>query len=202
MCASAQTPVVKVATLARVAGVTHVSRFRGFTGKQFAAVQRRQWARVGSWEHELNTKLVNTIAATTRSRLVTVRACASVQEIARLLSTTQISLVVVCEEQGTMVGVVTKLDIIRQIGHCTGHTCTDTAHSIMTKDVVTCRATDSLFDVLAMMQARGLVHVPVVDAEGTPSGVVNARDALGALMLEGLYEEALLRDYVMGIGYH
>ena len=83
-----------------------------------------------------------------------------------------------------------------------GHTCTDTAHSIMATDVVVCQATDNLSDVLAMMQARGLVHIPVVDSQGTPSGVVNARDALAELMLEGLYEEALLRDYVMGIGYH
>lgn len=101
-----------------------------------------------------------------------------------------------------MIGVVTKSDIIRQIGRCTGHTCTDTAISIMAKDVVTCCAADGLSDVLAMMQAKGLVHVPVVDADGAPLGVVNARDALRELMLEGLYEEALLRDYVMGVGYH
>lgn len=71
----------------------------------------------------------------------------------------------------------------------------------MTKDVISCRATDGLPDVLSMMQARGLVHVPVVDAEGKPSGIVNESDALRELMLEGQYEEALLRDYVMGVGY-
>ena len=48
---------------------------------------------------------------------------------------------------------------------------------------------------------RGFVHVPVIDAAGRPSGVVNARDALRELMAEGQYEEALLRDYVMGVGY-
>jgi len=52
-----------------------------------------------------------------------------------------------------------------------------------------------------MMQARGFVHVPVVDAAGRPTGVVNARDALREMMIEGQYEEALLRDYVMGVGY-
>ena len=69
--------------------------------------------RVASRERELNTKLVSNIAEATRSRLVTVRACAPVRELARLLSTTQISLVVVCAEQGTMIGVVTKSDIVR-----------------------------------------------------------------------------------------
>lgn len=73
------------------------------------------------------------------------------------------------------------------------------AAEIMTRDVAFCSATDCLPDVLSMMQARGFVHVPVVDAKHKPSGVVNARDALRELWAEGQYEEALLRDYVMGV---
>ena len=46
-----------------------------------------------------------------------------------------------------------------------------------------------------------MVHVPVIDEKSGPSGVVNARDALRVLWAEEKYEEALLRDYVMGIGY-
>ena len=48
---------------------------------------------------------------------------------------------------------------------------------------------------------RGFVHVPVIDEEAMPWGVVNARDALRLLWAEEKYEEVLLRDYVMGIGY-
>lgn len=51
------------------------------------------------------------------------------------------------------------------------------------------------------MEKRGFVHIPVVDENSKPSGVVNARDALRALMAEEKYEASLLRDYVMGIGY-
>jgi signal-transduction protein with cAMP-binding, CBS, and nucleotidyltransferase domain len=149
----------------------------------------------------LNAKLVSGIAAAALSRLRTVCSGASVREVAQSLSSTHISLVVVCDPQGTMLGVVTKTDIVRRIGLCTGQTCTDTVDEVMTRDVVSCQATDGLPHVLAMMQSRGLVHVPVVDPGGKPSGVVNARDALRELMLEGQYEEALLRDYVMGVGY-
>ena len=52
------------------------------------------------------------------------------------------------------------------------------------------------------MQQRGLVHVPLLDDQRRPIGVVNARDALRALVQAGEYEETLLREYVMGIGYH
>ena len=149
----------------------------------------------------MNTKLVSSIAAAARSRLLMVQPDVPLREVAQLLSSTPISLVVVCDQEVTMIGVITKSDIVLQISHCTGRTCTNTADGIMTRDVISCRATDGLPDVLSMMQARGLVHVPVIDTEGKPSGVVNARDALRELMLEGQYEEALLRDYVMGVGY-
>ncbi|MBC7604644.1 MAG: CBS domain-containing protein [Ramlibacter sp.] len=149
----------------------------------------------------MSTNLVSSIAAATRSRLVTIRSNAPLREAAQLLSSTNISLLVVCDPEGTMIGVITKSDIVMQIGHCTGVTCTNTVDRVMRRDVIACYPADGLSDVLSMMQARGLVHVPVIDAEGKPSGVVNARDALRELMLEGQYEEALLRDYVMGVGY-
>ena len=149
----------------------------------------------------MNTKLVSSIDAATRSRLLTVTVDTLLREVARLLSSTQISLVVVCDQTGLMVGVVTKTNIVRQIVKCEGAACTSTADEIMTREVIFCHSTDCLPDVLSMMQVRGFVHVPVIDAAGRPSGVVNARDALRELMVEGQYEEALLRDYVMGVGY-
>ena len=52
-----------------------------------------------------------------------------------------------------------------------------------------------------MMDKSSFVHIPVVDENGIPCGVVNAGDSLRALMADEKYEAALLRDYVMGIGY-
>ena len=56
-------------------------------------------------------------------------------------------------------------------------------------------------DVLAMMHTRGLIHVLLVDADNKALGVINARDGLRALLAAGNYEEELLRNYIMGIGY-
>ena len=77
----------------------------------------------------------------------------------------------------------------------------NSAADVMTRDVAYCRPTDTLPDVLSMMERRGFIHIPVVDEKSKPQGVMNARDALRALMAEGNYELSLLRDYVMGIGY-
>ena len=149
----------------------------------------------------MNSKLVGNIESTARSRLVTISADASLLDAAKLLSDTQISLVVVCGCDGAMVGVVTKTDIVRQFGRCGASAGTAAAADVMTLEVASCRPTDCLSDVLSMMGRRGFVHVPVVDEESRPLGVVNARDALRVLWADEKYEEALLRDYVMGIGY-
>ena len=149
----------------------------------------------------MNTKLVSGIDAVARSRLVTIGANATFVDAAKMLSDTQISLVVVCDPDGAMVGVITKTDIVRQIGHCGGSAGARVAADVMTCDVATCRPTDCLPDVLALMHKRGFVHIPVVDEEFKPIGVVNARDALRELLAQEKYEESLLRDYVMGIGY-
>ena len=149
----------------------------------------------------MNTKLVSSIDALARSRLVTISADALLVDVAKLLSDTHLSLVVVCDFDGAMVGVITKTNIVQQIGHCPESACTTAAADVMTRDVTYCRPTDPLPDVLSMMQKRGFVHIPVVDENSKPLGVVNALDALRALLTEEKYEASLLRDYVMGVGY-
>ncbi|MDI1226401.1 MAG: CBS domain-containing protein [bacterium] len=113
-----------------------------------------------------------------------------------------INLAVVCNNCGTMVGVVTKTDIVRQISACHGNVCTATVAEVMTKDVTYCRPGDTLEEVLSNMRKHGFLHVPIVDEDSKPLGVINERDALFALLedtaheLESAeYKESLLRDY-------
>ena len=135
-------------------------------------------------------------------RLITIRDDALLTDAAKLLSSTHISLVVVCNPDGVMVGVITKTDIVRQIAHCHGHSCTMSAAAAMTRDLTYCHPSDVLQDVLSIMKERGVVHIPIVEQDFRPVGVVNARDALQALLVEADDEGLLLRDYIMGIGYH
>lgn len=145
--------------------------------------------------------LVSSIEEVTRSRLVTVGADALLAEVAALLSSTQISLVVVCDGLGVAAGVITETILVRHLGYGKADVFTTRAGDVMVREFTVCRPTDFLPDVLTKMHERGLVHVPVVDDDNRPIGVVNARDGLRALLAQGNFEEALLRNYVMGIGY-
>ena len=145
--------------------------------------------------------LVNRIDALARSRLATISADSSLVDVANLLSDTRVSLVIVCDPLGVMVGVITKTNIVQQIARSCGSIGAAVASEVMTRAVTSCRPTDSLLDVMAKMEKLGLTHIPVVGDDFKPSGVVNAGDALRAMVVDEKYDAALLRDYVMGIGY-
>ena len=51
------------------------------------------------------------------------------------------------------------------------------------------------------MNSRTLPCAPILDDDGRAQGVLHARDVAIALLDEVNYEELLLRNYVMGVGY-
>lgn len=149
----------------------------------------------------MNDKLVSSIEVATHSRLATAGINAPLVDVANQLSVTHISLVVICADDGTVAGVITKTDIVKQLGKYVGNVSNMIASDVMSREVTCCAPGDCLPDVMAMMRQFGFVHIPVVDDAARPVGVVNARDALRAMLGEEKYEAALLRDYVMGVGY-
>lgn len=135
-----------------------------------------------------------------RERLVMIGADAPVRAAADLMAKPHTDLLVVCAH-AVMVGVVTKTDIVRQIARCGGGACVARIDTIMTPDVVFCRPTDALKDIWAVMKARSLQRIPVIDGNGAPVGIVYGRDALQNLLGEVENEGELLRDYIGGVGY-
>ncbi|MBC7727335.1 MAG: CBS domain-containing protein [Microbacteriaceae bacterium] len=145
--------------------------------------------------------LVSDIEAVARSRRLTVAADALLVEVAALLSGTQISVVVVCDAAGSPLGTITETVLVRQLGLGQADFFSTRAATVMSPEFTVCASDDRLSDVLATMHSRGLIQVLLVDASNRLLGVVNARDGLRALLAAGNYEEAQLRNYVMGIGY-
>lgn len=137
-----------------------------------------------------------------RERLVVLADRAALIDAARLLGKPDTDIVVICTADGRLAGVVTKTDIVQQLGRCQGSACMALVSSVMTQDVLACRHDEELSLVWSEMKARKLKNVPVLDDQSKPLGVLNARDALQALLGEVENEESLLRDYVMTVGYH
>lgn len=144
---------------------------------------------------------VEQILPTVQEKLAIVKTDALLIDAARLLSSPRQNLVVVCDNDGRMAGVITRTDIVSHISHCTGCSCTMAASLVMTLEVVFCRPDDWLHEVWSLVKQRSLKNVPVVDQDTMPLGVLNARDIVRVLLEDTEHEESLLRDYVVGIGY-
>jgi|SRR5579859_503752 len=136
-----------------------------------------------------------------RKRLVTIRNDAPLIHAATLLRDFDGDLVVVCNSDELLAGVITKTDVVRQISQCRGAGCTTAASMVMTRNVISCHPGDLLHEVWSIMKERRLKNVPIVDQDLRPLGVLNARDALEALLKDVEHEEVLLREYVMCVGY-
>jgi CBS domain-containing protein len=145
---------------------------------------------------------VNQLMTEARKRLRTIGTEALLTDAARELSAQHVELVVVCDSDGKVVGIITKADVVRRITHCQGAACRATAGAAMTQDVVSCHLDDHLTDVWTRMKQHSLRHIPVVDAYSRPIGIINARDALNALLINAAHEVEPLRDFVMSVGYH
>lgn len=134
------------------------------------------------------------------AELVTIPEGATLIESAKLLSSGT-DIVVVCDDQGSLQGVITKTDVVKQISICEGATCMCPVAAVMTRDAVVCRGTDAVAALSTSMKERGLKNIPAVDGQNRPVGVITARAVLGALLSDAEFEEARLIDYVKGVGY-
>lgn len=143
---------------------------------------------------------VQQMLVTARERLVQVDVHALVKTVATIMAQPHMDLVVVCDGN-ILAGVVTKTDLVAQMGRCEGGACTARIETVMTRDVVSCRPNDLLADLWVVMKARGLQRIPVIDPSRTPVGVIYARDALQNMLGEVENEDQLLRDYIGGVGY-
>ncbi len=145
--------------------------------------------------------IVETLLPIARDHLVTISDTARLTEAASCFGRGDTSLIIVCDDAAIMLGVVSKTDIVSRIGRCDGGACMTTVGSVMSQKIVCCRPGDTLQEAWSLMKESGFFHIPIVDQNRRPMGMLNVRDALQAMLGDVEYEEALLRDYVMGIGY-
>lgn len=127
-------------------------------------------------------------------RILTAPAHTTVGEAARLMKQRKVGAVMVVE-QGRLVGIFTERDALFRV-LAEGYDARTTRLSeVMTPGPQTITPDKPLGHALHMMYEGGFRHVPVVE-NGQPVGIVSARDALGAELVE--FESDLLRRQHIG----
>jgi CBS domain-containing protein len=104
-------------------------------------------------------------------------------------------------ENGKIAGIVTERDALNKILTAGLDPDTTILAQVMASNPQTIGVDKPLAHALYMMAEGGFRHVPVVDANGKPLGMVSARDALGQDMVELEREMEHLHELESSIGY-
>ena len=102
----------------------------------------------------------------------------TVREACQLMTAKKISALAVLDK-GHIVGIFTERDALSKILSAGLDADKTLISEVMVRDPQTVRAAMPLAYALHVMFEGGFRHVPIVDDEGLPVGMVSARDALG-----------------------
>ena len=133
------------------------------------------------------------------ARVETVRPTATVQQVCDLLTTRQIGATVVVGETGEVVGVVSERDIVNALSRSGPASLTRSIDEIMTRDVVSCRLTDTPEALMEIMTRGRFRHVPVVEG-GRLIGIVSIGDIVKRRIEDSDLERHAMREYITQAG--
>jgi len=127
---------------------------------------------------------------------------ASANDAARLMWDEDIGAVPVVDDGGRLIGIVTDRDIA-MAAYLRGMNLWEIpVGGLMTREVISARANDSIYDVSTLMSQRQVRRVPIVDDHGVLIGIVSLNDlalAASAAEPEGAITEHEVADALRAI---
>jgi CBS domain-containing protein len=119
---------------------------------------------------------VANLLATKGRPVITAHPAQSVRAVVALLAERRIGAVVVVNEEGRPIGIVTERHIVQRLA-ADDQIMMRAVGEIMTRDVVTTTPHDELTSILHVMTERRIRHVPVIDRNELV-GIVSLGDVL------------------------
>ncbi|MGC8572728.1 MAG: histidine kinase [Caldisphaera sp.] len=103
----------------------------------------------------------------------------SVNEIARLMIERDVGSVVVVDENGNLLGIITKTDIVRDVVAKGISPLSINAGQIMTKNPYYAFEDTPLEEAASLMGSKGIGHLPILNSKTLkPVGMISKRDIL------------------------
>ncbi|NQV20305.1 MAG: CBS domain-containing protein [Rhodospirillales bacterium] len=139
---------------------------------------------------------VRSILKSKGSNVVSVDAQETVSAAAQLLANHRIGALVVGNESGDIVGIFSERDIVAGIAKHGASVLAQPVSDLMTRDVVFCKPSETLVEVMGKMTDRRVRHLPVVDGDRV-LGVVSIGDVVKQRIAETEHEAEALREYIV-----
>ncbi|MGB9830849.1 MAG: CBS domain-containing protein, partial [Fervidicoccus fontis] len=91
----------------------------------------------------------------------------------------RIGSVLVVEDDGRLIGILTERDLVYLVASDKLHTASEMkVWHLMTENPITVKANETIGDALSKMKEVNIRHLPVVNDEGKPIGIISMRDIL------------------------
>ncbi len=127
--------------------------------------------------------------------ITTVAPDTPILDIAKLLKEKGIGAVVVLDGDERIAGILSERDIVRSLADHGETLAKRTAADLMTREVETCKPSQTVTDVMRMMTEKRFRHVPVVD-KGKLVGIISIGDAVKARIEDLEYEANALHSFI------
>jgi len=127
--------------------------------------------------------------------VVTIPPDRTLVEVAQVLVARNIGAVVVADDQGGVIGLLSERDIVRAVANRGTTACNDAASMYMTAKVITTSEDESIYAVMEKMTKERSRHIPVVRDEKLV-GVVSIGDMVKHKLAECQYEHKAMREYI------
>ena len=92
-------------------------------------------------------------------------------------------------------GILSERDIVRALSASGADALDEPVRSVMSAKVVTCKAADTVAEIMEIMTNRKFRHLPVVE-EGKLIGLISIGDVVKTRVQEYEFEQEAMRDYI------
>jgi CBS domain-containing protein len=129
------------------------------------------------------------------SQVFSVAESATLREAAELLDARKVGAMVILNEAGSVIGVLSERDVVRAVARSGAPALKSAVADSMTRQVVTAKPTDTIEEAMDKMTDRRIRHLPVVAGQRL-LGVVSIGDLVKWRIAEATAEVAAIRSYI------
>ncbi len=125
----------------------------------------------------------------------TVRPDQTVQEAVRILMQHRVGALLVEDDQGSAVGIISERDVLRECVDRAAELWRIPVREAMTRDLIIGVPDDEIGYTMGIMTQNRIRHLPVMDS-GRVVGMVSIGDVVKATLDETEYENRYLKEYI------
>ncbi|WP_137388922.1 CBS domain-containing protein [Rhodoligotrophos defluvii] len=140
-----------------------------------------------------------TVAAILKQKgrdVITSEVTATVHEVAKRLAHWRIGALLILDEGGDIVGIVSERDIVHALAERGAAILSEPIARIMISNVITCSPDDSVARLMEVMTENRVRHLPVV-TNGRLEGIISIGDVVKMRIAEAELEAEEMKRYIV-----